>query len=144
MTLIILSIIATLIMTGFSYLVSLISKQQFREPELLNQLVTTSLIPLKPYPKNFVGWIIHLVIGYLLALGLLYGWKVLNMSFLFYGTMGGLILGIVGIIGWNIMLKVNPNPPQIARKQFYSHLIFAHIIFSLSFLDGIIVTGFNY
>jgi len=144
MILITLSIIATLIMTGFSYLVSFITKQQFREPELLNRLVASSIIPLKPNPPNILGWIIHFIIGYVLSLGLLNGWKILNISFLFYGISGGIILGIIGIIGWYIMLKINPNPPQICRKPFYSHLIFAHIIFSLSYLGGLILTGFNY
>ena len=61
---VIFSIISTLGMTAFSYLWGYVSGNQFREPELLNQLVATSSIPVNPHKKGLTGWLIHLVLGF--------------------------------------------------------------------------------
>ncbi len=111
---------ATLGMTAFSYLCGYITGHQFREPELLNQLIATSILPLQPSKKSILGWILHIVIGYIFGLLLLFAWEVLPWNNIYlFNIVLGVTLGIIGIIGWHIMIKLNPNPPKICLKNFY-------------------------
>ena len=129
------SILATLFMTAFSYLCGYLTGHQFREPQLLNQLLNSSKLPIQPPKKSFLGWLLHLLIGYVFAETLFLSWEYINISTNWLiGLISGLVAGIIGIIGWHVMIYFNPNPPDIHLKKFYIQLVVAHIIFSLSLL----------
>lgn len=132
---VIFSIISTLVMTAFSYICGYVSGNQFREPELLNQLVATSSIPVNPHKKGLTGWFIHLVLGFFfgLILKLVYNYLDWNNLFLFIISFGA-AAGILGILGWHIMFNLNPNPPDTDLKNFYLQLIVAHIVFTAIFI----------
>lgn len=126
-------LIATSLMTLFSYLVSNITKHQFREPQLLNILLQRSpAVPLKPGLKNITGWIIHYSIGWLFVTIMAFLWE---RTFIEPSTISGAILGLffgfIGIAGWKVFFYLSPKPPEIKFDKFYFQLIIAHIIFGI-------------
>ncbi len=60
------SIIATIIMTAFSYIYSELKNEKFKEPQLINILINR-------YPnikrsigkRHLLGWILHFLIGFI-------------------------------------------------------------------------------
>ncbi|PRX39287.1 hypothetical protein [Salegentibacter salegens] len=126
--------VATTVMTVFSYLFSNFKAKQFREPELLNTLISRSkMISLKPSKNHFFGWIIHFIIGWIFVFIFCLIWEFTNFSVgIISGALLGFIAGIVGIVGWKVMFKLNRNPPEIDFSQFYHQLIIAHILFGIS------------
>lgn len=125
--------VATSLMTGFSYLVANWEKSQYREPQLLNILISTSPItPLKISKKSMYGWIIHYTIGFFFAVIFFLVWVNTKWSpSLLSGAILGLLAGIVGLTGWIIMFKLHPSPPRIDYKGFYIQIIPAHVIFGI-------------
>lgn len=126
-------IIATSLMTLFSYLAARIMSRQFREPQLLNILIKrSSKIPLSPGKKSPAGWIIHYSIGWLFVFLFDLIWKFTELEpSLLSGALLGFIFGFIGISGWKIMFYLNPDPPELDFRKFYFQLIIAHIIFGL-------------
>lgn len=133
-TILISGFVATTVMTLFSYLVANFKSKQFREPELLNNLISRSeILTLKPSKNHFLGWFIHYLIGWIFVVIFSLIWKFAQFSAdIISGTILGFIAGIIGIFSWKIMFKLNNNPPQINFSQFYYQLIIAHIIFGIS------------
>lgn len=126
-------IVATTLMTSFSYIVAAVRKSQFREPELLNILLCRS----KNYPKypgrnNFIGWVIHYLIGWIFVfvMALLFTYTK-QEPILEVGAYLGFIAGIIGISGWRIFFYLSNDPPEIEFDLFYFQLIIAHIIFGI-------------
>lgn len=133
-TILISGLVATTVMTLFSYVVSNFKAKQFREPELLNSLISRSeIIELKPSKKHFLGWIIHYLIGWFFVVGFSFIWEYTQFSAdIISGAVLGMAAGIIGIFGWIMMFKLNQNPPEIDFSQFYIQLIIAHILFGIS------------
>ncbi|PKD17013.1 hypothetical protein APR41_06135 [Salegentibacter salinarum] len=127
-------LVATTSMTLFSYLVSNFKSKQFREPELLNSLISRSeIIELRPSKNHFLGWVIHYLIGWFFVVVFSLIWEYTQFSTnIISGAVLGLAAGIIGIFGWKTMFKLNQNPPEIDFSQFYIQLIIAHILFGLS------------
>lgn len=120
-------------MTFFSYCVSYFRQSQFREPQLLNLLIDTSTaIPFSPGKRNFIGWIIHFTVGwiYIIVFDLIWRKTALEPT-LWSGAFLGFIAGFVGISGWKIFFKLNPDPPKTEFKTFYLQLLVAHVIFGI-------------
>ncbi|SDS74488.1 hypothetical protein SAMN04487764_2950 [Gillisia sp. Hel1_33_143] len=127
------SFCATLMMTLFSYSFSIFCEHQFKEPELLNQLIKSSKLPFKPKKKSFLGWLVHFIIGLVFAEFTILGWEYFHsISYFVYGLISGIIAGVMGIFGWYLMFKVNPQPPSIHLNKFYIQLVIAHIVFTLT------------
>ena len=125
---------ATSLMTAFSYMIANWKESQFREPELLNLLISRARSTTLKIPKNhFIGWVIHYTIGYLFIgiFHLLWKYTALPLS-LGSGAALGFVAGIVGIGGWIVFFKTNSNPPKIEFKDFYIQLLAAHVIFGLT------------
>lgn len=136
---ILISALATLSMTAFSYLCSYLTGNQFKEPELLQQLLNSSRLPVNS-TNNFLGWLLHFLLGVVFAASLVFT----RSYFSFYTTwifaiIAGAIAGIIGIIGWHGMFLLNPKPPKISMKKFYLQLIIAHIIFSVTIFGFLII-----
>lgn len=133
-TILVSGLVATSVMTLFSYVVSNFKSKQFREPELLNSLISRAeIISLKPSRNHLLGWIIHYLIGWFFVLVFSLIWEFTQFSAtIISGAVLGLAAGIIGIFGWKIMFKLNRNPPEIDFSQFYLQLIIAHILFGIS------------
>ena len=138
--LLIFSILATLLMTAFSYICARFTGNNFREPELLNQLINTSRIPVNPGKKSILGWVLHLLIGFVFGIIMFLLWQFFKLSsYLIFGFIFGIIAGIIGVLGWQIMFHLNPQPPEIDLSKFYVQLVVAHVIFSVSLIMQLIL-----
>ena len=47
----------------------------------------------------------------------------------------GTVNGVAGVIAWKLAFSLHPDPPKIHYRQFYQHLILAHIIFTVTALS---------
>lgn len=126
-------LIATSLMTLFSYIWSWIKDSKFKEPQLLNLLIKSStIIRLNPGKRNVTGWIIHYIIGWFFVLCFDFIWRNTALVPSFgNGALLGAIAGLVGITGWKTFFYLNADPPEIEFRKFYLQLIIAHIIFGL-------------
>lgn len=126
-------LIATSLMTLFSYIWSGIYASKFKEPQLLNLLIQSSTtLKLNPGKRNVTGWIIHYIIGWFFVLCFDIIWRNTSLEPSFgNGALLGAIAGLIGISGWKIFFKLNANPPDIKFGEFYFQLFIAHIIFGL-------------
>ncbi len=135
---------ATSLMTVFSYLYSAIRKKQYREPELLNILLSRlNFGKILTITHPSAGWIIHYLIGFLFILAYFLLWNVLGIvpTFLTCCILGA-VSGMIGIMGWKIVLNLHPYPPAIIYREFYFQLLIAHVVFGVgAFLSIILLSG---
>lgn len=130
-------ILGTFIMTGFSHIMELISGEKCNEAQLINLLLSRSKNSTISDKNHYLGWVIHFIIGILMAIGVwMYYQNITGIPHAFYGAGVGFILGIIGVIGWSIILSVHPNPPKNNWVLYFLQLITAHIIF------GVAITAF--
>lgn len=134
MKLLLVSVIATSFMTGFSYVFYYITGKEAREPFLLNYIISRKLpyVAQNKFYYSAIGWVIH----YALGIGFVFFNELLFYIFkvprtLIWGIPFGVIAGIVGIIGWMFMFKLAEHLPKINYTYFYAQLVVAHIIFCL-------------
>lgn len=124
-------LIATSLMTVFSYLFYYITQKEAREPYLLSYIIITKF-PEFPRLKS-IGWILHYVLGIgflLLNIFLIMALEVDDS--ILWGFPFGVIAGILGIIGWNIIFKVADQLPKINFTVYFMQLVVAHIVFCVS------------
>ena len=123
------TVIATSLMTVFSYMYSDLRQKQFREPELLNELLArVRWINPQAGRNHWAGWCIHYLIG-LMFIAIYYGSGIVN-SFDAY-LVAGTLSGIIGIVCWITTFALHPSPPAIRYKEYYLQLLIAHIIFGI-------------
>jgi len=120
-------LVATTCMTGFSYLFSSLLNENFKEPQLLTDLlgeVLHSKLPL------WVGWVLHYATG-ILFLGVLilaFSFSTIEISIL-WGILFGALLGGLGIFMWKGLYKIAQTDPPTQTRLFHLQLIIAHIFF---------------
>ena len=124
------TLIATSTMTLFSYILSAFAQQNFRETDLLAQLIRGWKPSLKRSSSQLLGWQAHYSLG--VIWGSFYAMtrnrnRPLASSLLF-GCTGGLS----AIFFWKKAFDFNPKPAPTQRRDFYVQLFFAHLIFSLT------------
>lgn len=125
-------IIGTSAMTFFSYLVSEAKNKNFREPEILAELIQRLPKSGLKESANFAGWGIHYTIGILFMACYNELWEQTKLKpSLTHGTLMGAANGVVGVMGWKFMFKAHPNPPRKNPKAFFGHLIPAHVVFGI-------------
>lgn len=119
------ALLGTSAMTGYSYLMSGEGRENFREPQLLNEMIQRLELP----KSNALGWVIHYKVGFGFAAvyHLLWGTK-LKQSLGSCLCMGA-VNGLVGVAIWQLALRIHPNPPAKDLAKFSRHLILAHIVF---------------
>ena len=126
------AILGTILMTTFSYVVSRIKSQQFKEPKLLNMILRRSTYDMNPSNNSILGWVVHFSIGVILMtlfyiFHLTFSFNISLISILIYGVFAG----ILSIISWHLMFMLSPNSPNIELKEYYIQLLFAHVLFAL-------------
>lgn len=129
------AVVATSGMTFFSYILSRIFKEKFLETTLLNQL----MFPLQNEDKkhHVAGVGVHYSVGYFFSV--IYNWLWNRTSLpagIATGSILGFINGLAGIIGWNMVFRIHPNPPVIRPVKYYLQLLAAHVVFGS--LNGIV------
>lgn len=129
--------VGTSFMTLYSYGSSRLRKTQYREPELLAQLIGG---PEGLYRKEDLvkGWIAHYLVGSVFSFSykLFLQGKIIQNPLL-KGMISGGAYGLGGVLGWRAAFKAHPNPPKIDYTGYYKHLVVAHIIFG-SFAFGLL------
>ncbi|HKJ49651.1 MAG TPA: hypothetical protein VJ973_11205 [Christiangramia sp.] len=129
---IIAAILGTVLMTTFSYVISRIKSQQFKEPKLLNMILRRSTYEMNPSNNSILGWVVHFSIGVILMtlfyiFHLTFSFSISLVSILIYGISAG----ILSIISWHLMFMLRLNTPDIALKEYYIQLLIAHVLFAL-------------
>lgn len=125
--------VGTTMMTLFSYLYSLIERDNFSEPEHLGTLIHRLVPGSSKNKSQLEGWIAHYAVGLMFIVIYQELWKgdrikknVTNAFIL------GAVNGVFGALVWRIILKNHPAPPNISFKKYLLQLIPAHIIFAIS------------
>ncbi|MEO6733498.1 MAG: hypothetical protein ABIN01_19905 [Ferruginibacter sp.] len=122
----------TTAMTVYSYTLAEIKSENFKEPQLLAQLLSTIDRPLNRTSASITGWAIHYLVG--LIFTLFYERMVKSAgenSIIKQGIMMGSVNGVIAMIGWQITRRIHPSPPQIAYKKFFGQLFIAHVVFGI-------------
>lgn len=132
------TIVGTTAMTLFSYLVSLKAKKNFTEPELLHEIAQENLPQVDDAIVKPASWATHYGVG--LAFTGVYSqvWEHTPIKpSIASGAVLGAISGLTGIIGWSQAFKLEQHPHSANfRKQYYTQLMAAHIVFGIGAAVG--------
>jgi hypothetical protein len=122
---------ATAAMTAFSYIVSNIKDQNFREPMLLADYARRDLGTSKKLSKP-LGWVVHygVAIGFTVGYQLLLGLARMQPT-VKNGTLFGAAAGVTGNLSWKNLFDAHLVPPRTDKKRFYAQLLVAHLIFGI-------------
>ena len=119
----------TTAMTAFSYLVSEIKDEQFKEPQLLAELLQR-IATLNKGESRVAGWNIHYAVGIMFAILYAKKWKAENKKpTITSGAVLGGLSGILAVLVWHTVFRLHPSPPKIKFKRYFGHLFVAHVIF---------------
>lgn len=126
------SVIATSVMTLFSYTVSEAARETYKEPVLLGYILSSLNIKVSSPLKLFLGWLMHYLIGvaFVVAYHIVWYYQLMDISWK-ASILLGIISGIIGIISWVILFKMVPTKPNIDFKGYYAQLFVAHMIFAI-------------
>ncbi|MES2575352.1 MAG: hypothetical protein V4572_10445 [Bacteroidota bacterium] len=129
------SIVATSVMTLFSYIISASFRELYKEPVLLGYCLTTFNLSISKNLKIILGWVLHYIIGVLFVIGYHLVWinDVMLQNWISALILGA-VSGLIGILSWIIIFKISKYKPKIDFKGYYLQLFFAHVIFGLSAL----------
>lgn len=127
-------ILGTMVMTSFSHLIEVLTGNKFNEAHLLNELINRLKLSNVNFRNNqYLGWIIHFAIGICMAVALDCYYKYSTENVTFWMAVGlGVVLGLIGVIGWLFMINFHSSPPKIEWNYFFVQLVIAHIIFSVT------------
>ena len=130
---IIATIAGTSVMTAFSYLASESFNKLWKEPVLINLVLSRAAINVSPSRKSALGWIIHYVIGLAFVISYHLLWKYYEIDpTWFCGLILGIGSGFIGVISWYFLFMLPTEKPKIKFKQYYLQLFKAHILFALT------------
>ena len=125
-------IAGTTAMTIFSYYLSRKQAQNFREPQLLAELIIKRIPSTGELGALMSGWILHYLVGVFFSgvYTCVPGGNPGRPVVVKFVLTGGLT-GIIAIAGWRTLLQLHPDPPKLDRPRFYGQLITAHGIFGV-------------
>jgi len=128
------AVFATTAMTLFSYIAGFIFKENFKEPVLLNRLISQmEFLPPAIRNSKASGWILHYLIGIIFAAVAVLIIYLTHWSFTRMYSIGfGFVAGIAGILGWKAMFKIYTHPSRTDVKAYFIQLLAAHILFGWS------------
>jgi hypothetical protein len=126
-------IAGTAAMSVFSYLISNKKKKNFREPDLLAKMVKRVVPLFTRDTAEATGWTLHLTAGITFAAVYYELLKKLDLEpTVLNGLITGGLSGIPAVAIWAAIFERHPHPPKLtssARKNYYKHLIAAHLVF---------------
>lgn len=127
------AVVGTSAMTLFSYLVSESKHKNFREPEVLGQLIDRLPQSSSKLSAQIAGWAAHYAVGYLFERVYTALWerKKIKPS-LASGALLGAVSGLAGIVGWKGTFEAHPNPQAKNLNPFFGHLLLAHVVFGVA------------
>lgn len=124
------AITGTTFMTLYSIVVSEVKNKNFKEPEILSQLLHRLLPALKKRNARIAGWIAHYTVGVLFAAVYIYLWEKKNIKpTIWNGVIMGGVTGFPAVLIWKATLKLHAFPPKLHVNRYYLQLIMAHMIF---------------
>lgn len=126
-------IVGTSLMTVFSYICQVAFQKKLGEPKLLSQFLQKSRFEIgKETGTTFWGWFLHYFTGFffslLIAIYIYFFGGPLSWGM---GILLGFALGLLGILGWQVLYWIHHNPPAFDRSAFYLQLVLAHIFFGI-------------
>ena len=125
-------LVATVLMTLFSYALSYAVERNFKEPEILGILLKRLAPHLNTLVYYLFGWVLHFAVGYLFVTAYSLLWE--NTAIkptLLNGVWIGFVSVLAGIGIWHVTLKLHPNPPFLNLPAYYANLLVAHVIFGV-------------
>lgn len=124
-------IVATSVMTAFSYAVSERKGKNYKEPLLLSLFVKRLAAKQNRLP-DASGWLLHYTLGCIWAGVYMFWMKRLRAPSCRHVLLFGCFSGAFGVLIWRALFRHHPNPPQTDRQKFYRQLVAAHLLFTLS------------
>lgn len=125
------SVVATSLMTLFSYLASNYKRKNFREPNLLGKIEKKQMQVPEPLAQP-AGWATHYAVGVVMMLLYELYKKAAPGQKPAVKTIGfGSIAGLGAIIAWKLLFKALPARSWRYHKQFYQQIFVAHLIYAL-------------
>jgi hypothetical protein len=122
----------TTLMTAASELMSLMAREEFREPRLLRKMMGRLAPFLSKNWQVLTGWGGHYCMGFVFAATYVHLWeRGLLTHNLRNGILLGLASGVLGLLIWRITFKWHPLLPSVRRLDFYLQRIPAHVVFSV-------------
>lgn len=123
-------IAGTTAMTIFSYGVSKHKQKNFKEPELLGEMVHNAVPESKTPQTQAAGWAAHYAVGVLFAAGysVILNNTPIKPTFINGAILGG-ISGLPAVASWDTGFTIHPDPPKTNLKKYYAHLLLAHMVF---------------
>jgi hypothetical protein len=123
----------TTIMTASSYLMSLITDENFRENDHLETMISRLVPSLSKTANIIAGWGAHYAMGMVFAAIYVELWETQQIRHsIRNGVLLGVISGVLGYLIWKATFKLHPLPPWISFNKFYLQRIPAHIVFAVA------------
>jgi hypothetical protein len=120
-------------MTALSYLVSEEKNKQFKEPELLGELLVRLVPQTGQRFAQTAGWAAHYAVGFGFTTVYNFLWRNTQMKPSFSGGLFlGAVSGVFGAAVWKTVFQLHPNPPKTDFKKYYLHLLVAHLVFGFA------------
>lgn len=124
------AVIGTSIMTAYSWLMSTVKNNNFKEPVLLGQMAHRLTPWVKRKKSRWVGWGMHYLVGLLFAESYApFFSDIPGKINLVKGLVFGGLSGIAAILIWKFSLDSHPLPPHVNFIHFAGQLFVAHLIF---------------
>jgi len=126
------ALVGTTAMTMFSYLVSEAENKNFREPDVLGELIERLPERKSNDSAQIGGWLAHYAVGivFVACFNELWKRKIVNPS-VTTGALLGAASCLAGISAWKGSFVAHPNPPSKNLKPFFGHLVLAHAVFGI-------------
>ncbi|WPP50320.1 DUF6789 family protein [Catalinimonas niigatensis] len=123
---------ATSTMTMFSYAVSYLVNDQFKEPKLLSSLFLSPGRQ-KANEPPVGGFLLHYLVGMIFATVYQLFWKhIFRFPKWKDGIIYGTVCGLIGMLTWKLTFTLHKSPPDIKLKSYLFHLLIAHLIFGVT------------
>jgi hypothetical protein len=124
------AIAGTTAFTLFGYLASVLFKEDFKEPELLGEMIDRVTPEMAEEQSMFTGWLIHYATGLGFAAAYQQLMQITGIKpTVFNGIVMGAASGYPASFVWRKTLQLHPQPPRQPNLSFYLQLIVGHAIF---------------
>jgi hypothetical protein len=123
----------TSLMSLFSYLISDTKHKNFKEPEILGDLIHRVFPDTSKSKADIAGWALHYTAGTIFTGIYDQIWKKTSIKpSVASGAVLGALSGLAGIAVWRATIALHPNPPIKDYNSYYKHLILAHVFFGIA------------